>query len=287
MRLKFDVTGDAQSLGTGALHLTLPQPAGVRISESRVTVASAAGAVGVARCVEAVRHGSESMERSTEVRAGAYRWKRRARVAAGDRAGFRRPTTERRPSNGPGCKLGRRVARFRTAPPIGSAQAARSPRRATAAGFDGGSRSACRRPIGARVVADGGPTCGGAAAGPRPNQCSCRLAHARSAISPPGRWSGSSLRKNFTPPQLVGSSTLCEIYWQIVLPGDRHIVRTPAQLAPVDPWQWLEVFSGRRVDDDASRARNLGRMRRSYLLLRPPKTFTCSAVSRPWRRSRC
>ena len=52
-------------------------------------------------------------------------------------------------------------------------------------------------------------------------------------------------RHTLTPPQLVGTSTLSEVYWQIVLPGDRHIIQTPAQLIPVDPRQWLEVFWGR------------------------------------------
>jgi hypothetical protein len=52
-------------------------------------------------------------------------------------------------------------------------------------------------------------------------------------------------RHTLTPPQLVGTSTLSEVYWQIVLPGDRHIIQTPAQLNPVDPRQWLEVFWGR------------------------------------------
>ncbi len=50
----------------------------------------------------------------------------------------------------------------------------------------------------------------------------------------------------FTPPQLVGASALSEIYWQVVLPGERHIVRSPSQLVPVDPRQWFEVFMGRR-----------------------------------------
>ncbi len=49
----------------------------------------------------------------------------------------------------------------------------------------------------------------------------------------------------FTPPQLVGTSALSEVYWQVVLPGDRHVVRTPGQLVPVDTWQWFEVFWGR------------------------------------------
>ena len=52
-------------------------------------------------------------------------------------------------------------------------------------------------------------------------------------------------RHEFTPPQLVGTSALSEVYWQVVLPGDRHVVRTPGQLVPVDAWQWLEVFWGR------------------------------------------
>jgi hypothetical protein len=52
-------------------------------------------------------------------------------------------------------------------------------------------------------------------------------------------------RHEFTPPQLIGSSSLCEAYWQVVLPGDRQVVRSPLQLVAVDPLQWLEVFWGR------------------------------------------
>ncbi len=54
-------------------------------------------------------------------------------------------------------------------------------------------------------------------------------------------------RHALTPPQLVGGSTLSEVYWQVVLPGDRHIIQTPDQLLPLDPRQWLEAFSGRRA----------------------------------------
>jgi hypothetical protein len=54
-------------------------------------------------------------------------------------------------------------------------------------------------------------------------------------------------RHEFTPPQLVGSSALSEVYWQVVLPGDRHVVQAPAALVPVEPWQWLEVFAGRHA----------------------------------------
>ena len=48
-----------------------------------------------------------------------------------------------------------------------------------------------------------------------------------------------------TPPQLVGSSALCEVYWHVVLPGDRHVVNSSDLLSPVDPAQWLEVLLGR------------------------------------------
>ena len=48
-----------------------------------------------------------------------------------------------------------------------------------------------------------------------------------------------------TPPQLVGSSSLCDVYWHIVLPGDRHVLQTSDVLSPIDPVQWLEVVLGR------------------------------------------
>jgi hypothetical protein len=56
---------------------------------------------------------------------------------------------------------------------------------------------------------------------------------------------GLVLRHTLTPPQMVGTSTLSEVYWQVILPGDRHVVSSPEQLIPIDPRQWLEVFSGR------------------------------------------
>jgi len=52
-------------------------------------------------------------------------------------------------------------------------------------------------------------------------------------------------RLNMTPPQLVGSSGLCDVLWHIVLPGDRHIVSAADTLNPVEPAQWLEVVLGR------------------------------------------
>jgi hypothetical protein len=53
-------------------------------------------------------------------------------------------------------------------------------------------------------------------------------------------------REVFTPPQLVGSSALNEVYWHVVLPGDTHVVGAPAQLVPVHHWQWLATFWGRQ-----------------------------------------
>jgi hypothetical protein len=52
-------------------------------------------------------------------------------------------------------------------------------------------------------------------------------------------------RWRLTPPQLAGGTSLGEHYWQIVLPGDRHVVRPP-QLIPASKWQWLGSFWGRR-----------------------------------------
>lgn len=48
-----------------------------------------------------------------------------------------------------------------------------------------------------------------------------------------------------TPPQLVGTSTLAEMYWQVVLPSDRHVVRSPTRLASADRWQWQGMYFGR------------------------------------------
>jgi hypothetical protein len=53
-------------------------------------------------------------------------------------------------------------------------------------------------------------------------------------------------RHQFTPPQIEGSTTLSQVYWHIVLPGDEHIVHWPQQLASAGQWQWLGTFWGRR-----------------------------------------
>ncbi len=53
-------------------------------------------------------------------------------------------------------------------------------------------------------------------------------------------------RHRLTPPQIVGTTALSEVYWQIVLPGDQHIIRSPARMTCAGRWQWLGSFWGRR-----------------------------------------
>jgi hypothetical protein len=48
----------------------------------------------------------------------------------------------------------------------------------------------------------------------------------------------------FTPPQIEGSMALSQVYWQIVLPGDQHVVQAPAQLTSASQRQWLGAFWG-------------------------------------------
>jgi hypothetical protein len=53
-------------------------------------------------------------------------------------------------------------------------------------------------------------------------------------------------RHGVTPPRIDGSTELSQIYWQIILPGDEHIVQSPEQLVSASQWQWLGSFWGRR-----------------------------------------
>jgi hypothetical protein len=53
-------------------------------------------------------------------------------------------------------------------------------------------------------------------------------------------------REQLTPPQLIGTSPLSQTYWQLVVPADEQLVGAPAQLVPLDQWQWLGTFLGRR-----------------------------------------
>jgi hypothetical protein len=45
---------------------------------------------------------------------------------------------------------------------------------------------------------------------------------------------------------LVGGRALSQVYWQIILPGDQHIVRSPRRLSSASRWQWLGSFWGLR-----------------------------------------
>jgi hypothetical protein len=53
-------------------------------------------------------------------------------------------------------------------------------------------------------------------------------------------------RHRLTPPQLLGNASLSHVYWQVVLPGDHHVVRSPARMTSSGEWQWLGSFWGRR-----------------------------------------
>jgi hypothetical protein len=53
-------------------------------------------------------------------------------------------------------------------------------------------------------------------------------------------------RHYLTPPQIDGSTALSHVYWQVVLPADRHVVLAPTQLTSASQWQWLGSFWGRQ-----------------------------------------
>ena len=53
-------------------------------------------------------------------------------------------------------------------------------------------------------------------------------------------------RHRITPPQVDATTELSQVYWQIILPADEHIVRAPNQLVAASQWQWLGAFWGRR-----------------------------------------
>src|SRR5439155_10089458 len=46
-------------------------------------------------------------------------------------------------------------------------------------------------------------------------------------------------------PRIDGTTELSQIYWQIVLPGDEHVIQSPGQLTSASQWQWLGSFWGR------------------------------------------
>jgi hypothetical protein len=48
-----------------------------------------------------------------------------------------------------------------------------------------------------------------------------------------------------TPPQVIGRTALSEACWHVVVPGDKHVIRSPAQMTAASQWQWLGGFWGR------------------------------------------
>jgi hypothetical protein len=53
-------------------------------------------------------------------------------------------------------------------------------------------------------------------------------------------------RHRLSPPLLVGGRALAQVYWQIVLPGDEHVVRSPERMSSASRWQWVGSFLGQR-----------------------------------------
>jgi hypothetical protein len=54
------------------------------------------------------------------------------------------------------------------------------------------------------------------------------------------------IRHDITPPQVVGTTALAGLYWQVVLPANLHVVRAPHQMTSASHWQWLGSFWGQR-----------------------------------------
>ncbi len=53
-------------------------------------------------------------------------------------------------------------------------------------------------------------------------------------------------RHRLTPPLLNGSRNLTQVYWQVILPSNEHIIRSPTQMTSASQWQWLGSFWGQR-----------------------------------------
>src|SRR4029078_4434940 len=53
-------------------------------------------------------------------------------------------------------------------------------------------------------------------------------------------------RHRVTPPQIDATTELSQVYWQVILPADEHILQSPHPLVAAGPWQWLGAFWGRR-----------------------------------------
>jgi hypothetical protein len=51
-------------------------------------------------------------------------------------------------------------------------------------------------------------------------------------------------RHRLTPPQVDATSELSQVYWQVILPADQHVIGWPSQLTSASEWQWLGAFWG-------------------------------------------
>jgi hypothetical protein len=242
-RFTFDLAEPAERLGSGSLRLSLPQPSGARVESNRATIASA-----------------PELAVSLDTLSGSG-WQRARMANANSAMTFvatkPRPdlplligpnSTDRSQSTvvqrvwlqtwqAGGTIQDRAVYRFRTS---GTAAMVELPPRVSADEVevlvDGKLAQLSTREAG-RLLTEL----------PSAERANGPVAHTLELRYRRPAATGLLASQEFTPPQLVGSSTLSEIYWQFVLPGDRHIVRTPGQLVPVDAWQWLETFSGRRT----------------------------------------
>lgn len=245
VRVGYEIADSAGPLGIGGNRLALPQPAGARITSHRVEVSSAPD---VAVSLDA--------SANSTWQSGEYAGAKSALLLSTEGSAADLPlVVERTAPDRPRATIVERVwlqtwqagntiqdraaIKFRTTgtevtlelPPLSTV-------REVEVLVDGALASASERQDGRLIVELPKSRGGEEGAG---GSHVLELRYRRPAEV------GLLTRHAFTPPQLVGSSTLSEVYWQVVLPGDRHIIQTPDQLAPVDPRQWLEVFSGRQA----------------------------------------
>jgi hypothetical protein len=241
-RLTFDMTEPAEMLGEGSLRLSLPRPSGVRIESNRATITSApdlAVSLDTSNGSAWQRVSAASADSALTIVAAKPRAELLLHIG---------PDSPDRPQSivverawlqtwQAGSTIQDRVVyRFRTSgataavelPPLVSAEEVEVLIDGRLADVSTRQEGRLQLELPSAERAEG------------PVAHTLELRYRRPAAT------GLLASQEFTPPQLVGSSTLSEIYWQFVLPGDRHIVRTPAKLVAVDARQWWEVFLGRR-----------------------------------------
>ena len=241
-RLKCDVAEPAAGFGAGSLRLSLPQPTGVRIESNRATITSAPElAVSLDASNGSAWQPAEVDSADSALTFVASKPRPELLLRIDPNAADQPQTTIVQRVWLQTWQAGstiqdRAVFRFRTG---GTAATVELPPLVSADQVevlvDGRLAKASARQAGRLLL-----ELPAAEQADEPVAHTLELRYRRPAAT------GLLASQEFTPPQLVGSSTLSEIYWQFVLPGDRHIAQTPAKLVPIDTWQWLEIFSGRR-----------------------------------------